>query len=135
MEDSSYNNTIQDNSYFIKITGCSPPQLFPFFFKEDDFSPLTDVFRPVFKYAAAKSIFVSSNVSGHVKVFYQYKAVKYVCSSNVSKQNACNVSSICKLVEPLTGSKSVCSTIVSKSNIVTRVLSFNTSTHYMSVNL
>ena len=47
---------------------------------------------------------------------YQYKPVKAVCSSNVSKQNDCNVSSVSKLVKPLTVSKPVCSTIVSKSN-------------------
>ena len=38
-------------------------------------------------------------------------------SSNVSKQNACNVTSLSKLVKPLTVSKSVSSTILSKSNI------------------
>ena len=35
----------------------------------------------------------------------------------VSKQDACNVSSVSKLVKPLIVSKPVCSTIVSKSNI------------------
>ena len=40
-----------------------------------------------------------------------------MCSSNVSKQNDCNVSSVSKLVKPLTVSKPVCSTIISKSNI------------------
>ena len=34
-----------------------------------------------------------------------------------SKQNDCNLSSVSKLVKPLTVSKPVCSTIVSKSNI------------------
>ena len=48
---------------------------------------------------------------------YQCKHVKAVCSSNVSKQNDCNVSSVSNFVKPLTVSKSVCSTIVSKSNI------------------
>ena len=66
----------------------------------------------------ARSIVVSSNVSGHVKRFYQCKPVKAVlCSSNVSKQNACNVSSVSKLVKLFTISKPVCLTIVSKSNI------------------
>ena len=36
--------------------------------------------------------------------------------SNVSKQNACIVTSVSKFVESLTVSKPVCSTIVSKSN-------------------
>ena len=58
-----------------------------------------------------------SNVSGHVKRLYKCKPVKAVCSSNVSKQNDCNVSSVSKLVKPLTVSKPVCLTIVSKSNI------------------
>ena len=49
----------------------------------------------------ARSIVVSSIVSGHVRHFYQYKPVKAVCSSNVSKQNACNVSSVSELVKPL----------------------------------
>ena len=64
-------------------------------------------------HVAARSILVS----GHVKRFYQCKPVKAVCSGNVSKQNACNVSSVSKLVKSLTVSKPVCSTIVSKSNI------------------
>ena len=62
-------------------------------------------------------IIVLSNVSGHVKGLYQCKPVKAVCSSNVSKQNDCNVSSVSKPVKPLTVSKPVCSTTVSKSNI------------------
>ena len=86
--------------------------LFPFSF----FPSLTNVFLPVSKSVTARSIVVSSNVSGHVKRFYQCKPVKAVCSSNVSKQNACNVSSVSKLVKPSTVSKPVCSTIVSKSN-------------------
>ena len=51
---------------------------------------MTNVFRPVSKSAIARSIVVSSNVGGHVKA----GDVKAVCSSNVSKQNACNVSSV-----------------------------------------
>ena len=84
---------------------------------------MTNVCQPVSKsgncsnHVAARSILVSSNVSGHVKRFYQCKPVKAVCSGNVSKQNACNVSSVSKLVKSLTVSKPVCSTIVSKSNI------------------
>ena len=42
-------------------------------------------------------------------------------SSNVSKQNACNVTSLSKLVKPLTVSKSVSLTILSKSNITSIV--------------
>ena len=89
----------------------------------NNFPPLTNVFRPVSKsencsnHVTARRIVVSSNVSGHVKRFYQCKPVKAVCFSNVSKQNACNVSSVSKLVKPLTVSKPVCLTIVSKSNI------------------
>ena len=93
------------------------PATISFSFKEDDFPPLTNVFRPVSKSVAARSIVVLSNVSGHVKRFYQYKPVKAVCSSNVSKQNACNVSSVSELFKPLTVNKPVCLTIVSKSNI------------------
>ena len=84
---------------------------------------MTNVCRPVSKsgncsnHATARSIVVSSNVSGHAKRLYQCRPVKVVCSSNVSKQNASNVSSVTKLVKLLTVSKTVCSTIVRKSNI------------------
>ena len=84
---------------------------------------MTNICRPRSKsgnfsnHATARSIVVSYNVSGHVKCLYQDKPVKAVCSSNVSKQNDCNVSSVSKLVKPLTVSKPVCLTIVSKSNI------------------
>ena len=84
---------------------------------------MTNVCRPVSKsgncsnHVNSRSIVVSSNVSGHVKRLYQCKPVKAVCSSNFNKQNDCDVSSVSKLVKPLTVSKSVCSTIVSKSNI------------------
>ena len=94
-----------------EVSKHSVPATISFSFKEDDFPPLTNVFRPVSKSAAARSIVVLSNVSGHVKRFYQYKPVKAVCSSNVSKQNACNVSSVSKLVKSLTVSKPVCSTL------------------------
>ena len=99
------------------------PLTISFSFKEDGFPPLTNVCRPVSKsgncsnHVTARSIVVSSNVSGHVKRLYQYEPVKAACSSNVSKQNACNVSSVSKLVKPLTVRKPVCSTILSKSNI------------------
>ena len=52
-----------------------------------------------------------------VDCLYQCKPFKTVYSSNVSKQNDCIVSSVSKLVKPLTVIKLVCSTIVSKSNI------------------
>ena len=84
---------------------------------------MTNVCRPVSKsgncsnHVNSRSIVVSPNVSGHVKRLYQCKPVKAVCSSNFNKQNDCDVSSVSKLVKPLTVSKSVCSTIVSKSNI------------------
>ena len=72
----------------------SVPASICFSFKEDDFPPLTNVCQPVSKsencsnHVTARSIVVSSNVSGHVKCLY--KPVKVVCSSNVSKQNNCN---------------------------------------------
>ena len=113
------------NILYSDISKQSVPATISFSFKEDDFPPLTNVFWPVSKSAAARSIVVLSNVSGHVKRFYQYKPVKAVCSSNVSKQNACNVSSVSKLVKQLTVTKPVCSTFVSKS----KVLSVNTSNH------
>ena len=62
-----------------------------FSLKEDDFPPLTNVCQPGFKsgncsnHVTARSIVVSSNVSGHVKLFYHYKPVKAVCSSHISK--------------------------------------------------
>ena len=84
---------------------------------------MTNVCRPVVSktgncsnHVTTRSIITLSNVSGNVKRSYQSKPVKAVCSSNVSKQNACNVSSVSKLVKSLTVSKPVCSTIVSKSN-------------------
>ena len=83
---------------------------------------MTNVCRPVSKsgncssHVTARSIVVSSNGSGHVECLYQCKPVRAVCSSNVSKQNDCNVSSVSKLVKPFTVSKPVCSTIVNKSN-------------------
>ena len=48
---------------------------------------------------------------------YRCRPVKAVCSSNISNQNVCILSSVSKLVEPLTVSKPVCSTILSKNNI------------------
>ena len=84
---------------------------------------MTNVYLPVSKsgnrinHITARSIVVLSNVSGHVKRLYRCKHVKAVCPSNVSKQNAFHVSSVSKLVKPLSVSKPVCSTIVSKSNI------------------
>ena len=126
--------TAQNNqiNFLFKIrntlySNFSKKQSFPtaisFSFNEDDFPPLTNVGRPVSKFGncsnhvIARSIVVSSNISGTVKCLYQCKSVKTVCSSNASKQNVCNVSSVSKPVEPLTAIKPVCSTIVSKSNI------------------
>ena len=111
------------NTLYSDASKQSVPATIYFSFKEDDFPPLTNVFRPVSKsgncsnHVAARSIAASSNISGHVKRFYQWKPVKAVCSSNVSKRNSCNISSVSKLVKPLTVTKPVCSTIVSKSNI------------------
>ena len=76
-------------------------------FKEEDFPPLINVRRPVSKsgncsnHVTARSIAASSNCR-IVKCLDQCKPVKAVCSSNVSKQNACNVSSVSKLAEQLT---------------------------------
>ena len=84
---------------------------------------MTNVGRPVSKsgncsnHVIARCIVILSNVRGNVKRLYQCKPVKGVCSSNVSKQNACNVSSVSKLAELLTVSNPVCPTIVSKTNI------------------
>ena len=89
-----------------------------FYFKEDDLPPLTNVCWPVSKsgncsnHVAAINTVVLPNVSGIVKRFYQFNSVKTVCSSNVSKQNSCNVSSVSKLAKPLTVNKPVCSTIL-----------------------
>ena len=65
----------------------------------------------------ARSILVSPNFSGRVKRLYECRPVKVICSSNISMQKACNVSSDSKLVKRLTSSKLVCPTIVSKGNI------------------
>ena len=111
------------NTLYSDVSKQSVPATIFFSFKEDDFPPLTNGCRPASKsgncsnHVTARSIVFWSNVSGHVKRLYQCKPVKAVCSSNVSKQNACNVSSVSKLVKPLTVSKPVCSTIESKSNI------------------
>ena len=111
------------NTLYSDVSKQSVPATISFSFKEDDFPPFTNVCRPVSKsgncrdHVTARSIVVWSNVSGHVKRLYQCKPVKAVCSSNVSKQNACNVISVSKLAKPLTVSKPVCSTIVSRSNI------------------
>ena len=95
------------NTLYSDISKQSAPAAISFSFKEDDFPPLTNIFWFVSKSAAARSIAVSSNVSGHVKRFYRYKPVKTVCSSNISIQNACNASSVSKLVKPLTVNKPV----------------------------
>ena len=114
---------INQINFYSDVSKQSVPASISFSFKEDNFPPLTNVCRPVSKsgncsnHVTARSIVVSPNVSGHVKRLYQCKPVKAVCSSNVSKQNNCNVSSVSKLVKPLTVGKLVCSTIVSKSNI------------------
>ena len=114
---------INQKNFYSDIPKQSVPASISFSFKEDDFPPLTNVCRSVSKsgnfsnHVTARSIVVSSNVSGHVKRLYQCKPVKAVCSSNVSKQNDCIVSSVSKLVKPLNVSKPVCSTIISKSNI------------------
>ena len=114
---------INQMNFYSDVSKQSVPVSISISFKEDDFPPLTNVCRPVCKsgncsnHVTARSIVVSFNVSGHVKRLYQCKHVKAVCSSNVSKQNDCNVSNVNKLIRPLTVSKPVCSTIVSKSNI------------------
>ena len=114
---------INQINFYGDVSKQSIPASLSFSFKEDDFPPLTNVCQPVSKsgncsnHVTATSIVVSSNVSGHVKCLYQCKPVRTVCSSNVSKQNDCNVSSVSKLVKPLTVSKPNCSTIVSKRNI------------------
>ena len=75
---------------------------------------------------------VSSNVSGHVNRFYQCKHVKAVCSSNVSKQNACNVSSVSKLVKPLTVIKSnICNASIFSQNVKPLHVRKSTSSCYV----
>ena len=108
------------NTLYSDVSKQPVPITISFSFKEDDFPQLTNVCQPVSKsgncsdHATARSIVVSSNISGHIKRLYQCKLVKVVCSSNIRKRNACNVSSVRKLVKPLTVSKPVCSTFVIK---------------------
>ena len=71
------------NTLYSDVSKQSVPATISFSFKEDffppedDFPPLTNVFRPVSKsgncsnHVAARSIVVLSNVSGYVKRFYQ----------------------------------------------------------------
>ena len=80
------------NTLYSHVSKQSVPATISFSFKKDDFAPLTNVCRPVSKsgncsnHVTARSIVVSSNVSGHVKGLYQCKPVKVVCSSNVSTE-------------------------------------------------
>ena len=97
------------------VSRQSVPATTSFSFKEDDFPPLNNVCRAVSKslncsdHVTSRRILVSSKVSGHVKRLHQCKPIKAVCSSNVSKQNACNVRSVRKLTKPSTVSKPVSS--------------------------
>ena len=74
--------------FYSDVSKQSVPASISFSFKEDDFPPLNNVCRPVSKsgncsnHVIARSIAVSSNVSGHVKRLYQCKDVKAVCSVN-----------------------------------------------------
>ena len=100
-----------------EVSKHSVPATISVSFKEDDFPPLTNVCRTVSisvncnNHVTSRSILISSYVSGHVKRLYHCKPVKIICFSNVSKQNACNVSSVSELVKSLTVSKPVCSTL------------------------
>ena len=74
------------NTLYSDVSKQSVPATISFSFKEDDFPPFTTVGRPVSKsgncsnHVTARSIVVSSNVSGNVKRLYQCKPVKVVCS-------------------------------------------------------
>ena len=120
------------------VSKQSVPATIYFSFKENDFLPLTNVGRPVSKsgnssnHVTARSIVVLTNVREILKRLYQCKPVKAVFSSNVSKPNACNVSSVSKLVEPLTFNKPVCSTFVRNSNISNVI---NVSQHVKPLNV
>ena len=95
------------NTFYSDVSKQSISATISLSFKEEDFPPLINVRRPVSKsgncsnHVTARSIAVSSNCR-IVKCLDQCKPVKAVCSSNVSKQNACHVSSVSKLVEQLT---------------------------------
>ena len=66
------------NTLYSDVSKQSIPATISFSFKEDDFPPLTNVFRLVSKsgncsnHVAARSIVVLSNVSGHVKTFLSF---------------------------------------------------------------
>ena len=117
-QNNQINFSFKNRNTYSDVSKQSVPATISFSFKEDDVHPWTNVCRPVSKsgncsnHVTARSIVVLSNVRGGVKRFYQCKPVKAVCSSNVSKQNVWNVTSVSKLVKPLTVSKPVCSTIV-----------------------
>ena len=101
----------------IRNTLQSVPATISFSFEDDDCPPLTmfvDLSLNLETLVTMSLLEASSNVSGIVERLYQCKPVIVVCSSNVSKQNVCNVSGVSKLVKPLSVSKPVCSTIVSK---------------------
>ena len=107
------------NTLHIDVSKQSVPATISFSFKEDDFPPFTNVCRPVSKsgscsnHVTARSIVVSSNVSGHVKRMYQCKPVKAV----VRKSNVCNSSIVSQQVKPLNVSKSMSSCNVRSRNI------------------
>ena len=115
------------NKFYSNVARKSVPATISFSFKEDDFPSLTNAGWPVAKsgncsnHVTARSIVVLSNVNEIVNHLCQVMSSN-VCSSNVGKQNACNVNSVSKLVEPLTVSKPVYPTIVSKVISVTRVM-------------
>ena len=70
------------NTLYSDVSKQSVLATISFSFKEDDFPPLTNVFRPVSKSVAARTITVSSNVSGHVKRISMLKLYVVVMSVN-----------------------------------------------------
>ena len=94
---------------------------------DDKLPPLSNLCQLISKYlnntnrVIATSTLVAINTC---KVFYQCGPLKVTCSSNASKWNNHNGSSVGKLAKPSTISKPICSTIVSKGNICNeRILS------------
>ena len=70
------------NTLYSDVSKQSVLVTISFSFKENDFPPLTNVFRPVSKSVAARTIAVSSNVSGHVKRISMLRLYVLVMSVN-----------------------------------------------------
>ena len=96
------------NTLYSDVSKQSVPATISYPFKKDDLTPLANVDQLVSKsgncnnHVTNRGTAASSNVCETEKRLYQCKPVKAVCSSNVSKQNVCNVRSVSKFVKPLT---------------------------------